>query len=310
MSALARAACLSPAHFSREFRRAFGETPHQYLLTRRLERAAAMLRNTDRSVADICFTVGLRSVGSFTTSFGRVYGVSPTAYRAAHPPAADRARIPTCVLQAYARPRSSRFGEDTTRPRTNVGVDGSTHEGDTMLKQLTHVQGWVHDQDEALAFYTEKLGMELREDITVPEMGNFRWLTVGAVGQQDVSMMLMAIPGPPVFDEETRDADPEAAGQGRQRRPLLPDGRLPVDLRGAEGPRCRVHAGADRAARTASTPGFAIRQATRSGCCRRRNGTAPGDAVWGPGDRPHTRGRAHRRTTPRWPQGLHGSRPW
>jgi AraC-like DNA-binding protein len=110
--ALARAARLSPAHFSREFRRAFGETPHRYLLTRRLERAAALLRNTDRSVADICFTVGLRSVGSFTTSFGRTYGRSPTAYRAAYPPAASRAWIPTCVLLAWARPQSSRFGED------------------------------------------------------------------------------------------------------------------------------------------------------------------------------------------------------
>src|SRR5438552_8528139 len=100
---LARAARLSPAHFSREFRRAFGETPHQYLLTRRLERAAALLRTTDRSVADICLAVGLRSVGSFTTSFGRTFSVSPTAYRATHPPAAHRARIPTCVLLAYAR---------------------------------------------------------------------------------------------------------------------------------------------------------------------------------------------------------------
>ena len=109
---LARAAYLSPAHFSREFRRAFGETPHQYLLTRRLERAAALLRNTDRSVADICFTVGLRSVGSFTTSFRRVYGMSPTTYRAADPPQ-ERARIPTCVLQAYARPHSSSFREDS-----------------------------------------------------------------------------------------------------------------------------------------------------------------------------------------------------
>jgi AraC-like DNA-binding protein len=111
VSALAKAAYLSPAHFSREFRRAFGETPHQYLLTRRLERAAAMLRNTDRSVAEICFTVGLRSVGSFTTSFRRVYGVTPTAYREAHPPV-ERARVPTCVLQAYARPHSSSFRED------------------------------------------------------------------------------------------------------------------------------------------------------------------------------------------------------
>jgi AraC-like DNA-binding protein len=107
--ALARAAHLSPAHFSREFRRAFGETPHQYLLTRRMERAAALLRNTDHSVADICFTVGLRSVGSFTTTFGRTFGLSPTAYRAAHPPASSRMRIPTCVLQAYARPQSARF---------------------------------------------------------------------------------------------------------------------------------------------------------------------------------------------------------
>jgi len=101
---LAAAARLSPAHFSREFRRAFGETPHQYLLTRRLERAAALLRNTDRSTSDVCFAVGLRSVGSFTTSFGRAYGLSPAAYRAAHPPASSRVRVPTCILIAYARP--------------------------------------------------------------------------------------------------------------------------------------------------------------------------------------------------------------
>jgi AraC-like DNA-binding protein len=115
VAALAGAARLSPAHFSREFRRAFGETPHQYLLTRRLERAAALLRSTDRSVAEICFTVGLSSVGSFTTSFGRTYGMTPTAYRAAYPPASYRARIPTCVLQAWAKPRSSSFREDNSR---------------------------------------------------------------------------------------------------------------------------------------------------------------------------------------------------
>jgi AraC-like DNA-binding protein len=112
VTTLARAARLSPAHFSREFRRVFGESPHQYLLTRRLERAAALLRTTDRSVADICITVGLRSIGSFTTSFRRAYGKSPTQYRAAYPPAADRARVPTCILSAWARPQSSTFRED------------------------------------------------------------------------------------------------------------------------------------------------------------------------------------------------------
>ncbi len=109
---LARAAGLSRAHFSREFRRAFGESPHAYLLTRRLERAAALLRTTDRSVADICFAVGLQSVGSFTTSFRRSYGMTPTAYRATFPPASARALVPTCVLRAYGRPQHSTFRED------------------------------------------------------------------------------------------------------------------------------------------------------------------------------------------------------
>jgi catechol 2,3-dioxygenase-like lactoylglutathione lyase family enzyme len=83
-----------------------------------------------------------------------------------------------------------------------------------MLKQLTNVQVWVHDQDEALAFYTEKLGLELREDVTVPEMGNFRWLSVGVPGQADVAITLMAVPGPPVFDADTRDKIMELMARG------------------------------------------------------------------------------------------------
>jgi catechol 2,3-dioxygenase-like lactoylglutathione lyase family enzyme len=73
-----------------------------------------------------------------------------------------------------------------------------------MIK-LSHTQLWVHDQDEALAFYTEKLGMEVRSDVTLPEMGDFRWLTVGPPGQEDVAITLMTIPGPPVMDAETAE---------------------------------------------------------------------------------------------------------
>jgi AraC-like DNA-binding protein len=110
---MARAASMSRAHFSREFRKAFGESPHGYLLTRRLERAAALLRNTDRSVTDICLAVGLQSVGSFTTSFTRTYGRTPTAYREAFPPASQQALVPGCVVRAYARPERT-FREDSS----------------------------------------------------------------------------------------------------------------------------------------------------------------------------------------------------
>jgi len=110
---LAQAAGLSKAHFSREFRRVFGESPYVYLLTRRLERAAALLRNTDHSVAEICLEVGLQGIGSFTTSFKRMYGMTPTAYRASAPPASAHARVPACVVRAYGRPQHRTIREDS-----------------------------------------------------------------------------------------------------------------------------------------------------------------------------------------------------
>ncbi|MDQ2677305.1 MAG: AraC family transcriptional regulator [Actinomycetota bacterium] len=115
---MAAAAGFSRAHFSREFRRSFGESPRQYLLTRRLERAATLLRNTDRSVTGICFDVGLSSLPSFTTSFARMYGESPARYRASFPPAERLIRIPACVALAHGRPKNRTFREvdRTTRP--------------------------------------------------------------------------------------------------------------------------------------------------------------------------------------------------
>ncbi len=115
---LARAAGLSRAHFSREFRRAFGVSPHAYLLTRRLERAAALLRTTDNSVAEVCMSVGLSSVGSFTTSFKRAFGRTPTEYRASFPPAAAHAVVPGCIVRAYSRPQHRTFREDKAPSRT------------------------------------------------------------------------------------------------------------------------------------------------------------------------------------------------
>jgi AraC-like DNA-binding protein len=115
---LARAAGLSRAHFSREFRRAFGVAPHAYLLTRRLERAAALLRTTDNSVAEICLAVGLQGIGSFTTSFKRAFGKTPTAYRASFPPAASHVVVPACVVRAYGRPQHRTFREDSPPAQT------------------------------------------------------------------------------------------------------------------------------------------------------------------------------------------------
>jgi len=110
---MARAAGLSRGHFSTRFKEAFGVSPHAYLLTRRLERAAAMLRNTDYPVAYICVSVGLSSVGSFTTSFKRAFGATPTEYRRKFPPVASRAMVPSCVVRQYGRPKHRTFREDS-----------------------------------------------------------------------------------------------------------------------------------------------------------------------------------------------------
>jgi transcriptional regulator GlxA family with amidase domain len=113
---LARAARVSPRHFSRSFRRTFGETPHQYLLSRRIERARYLLRTTDMRVAEVCLAVGFNSVGSFTTTFHRHMGASPTEYRRAAGGPSDADRIPLCFIKAWTRlPGDGAFREDSPR---------------------------------------------------------------------------------------------------------------------------------------------------------------------------------------------------
>ncbi|MFW6092049.1 MAG: helix-turn-helix domain-containing protein [Actinomycetota bacterium] len=103
LAALARSASVSPSYFSRSFKAAFGETPHQYLMSRRMERAKALLRSTDTSVTDVCLAVGFTSLGSFSAQFRRFVGDSPTAYRERD--GHDRlARLPTCYVRMFARP--------------------------------------------------------------------------------------------------------------------------------------------------------------------------------------------------------------
>jgi AraC-like DNA-binding protein len=114
LRALAQAAHVSPRHFSRSFRRTFGETPYQYLLSRRIERARHLLRTTDLRVAEICLAVGFTSVGSFTTTFRRHVGVSPTAYRRANGGTSAADRLPLCMVMAWARlPGEGAFREDS-----------------------------------------------------------------------------------------------------------------------------------------------------------------------------------------------------
>jgi AraC-like DNA-binding protein len=113
---VAAVAHISEAHFSRSFRAVFGETPHRYLQRRRVERSMFLLRETDRSVTDICFDVGLSSLGSFVTSFRRAHGLTPQAYRDAFPPAQRHIRIPDCVARAYGRPRNRTFREAAAAP--------------------------------------------------------------------------------------------------------------------------------------------------------------------------------------------------
>lgn len=116
VGALARQACVSPAHFSRRFKATFGETPHQYVLTRRMQRAQELLRSTELSVGEVCVEVGYHSLASFTRTFHRVVGRPPAAWRTHAQAEGDAlAQVPSCIVRTWLRPASSRFGQPAGR---------------------------------------------------------------------------------------------------------------------------------------------------------------------------------------------------
>lgn len=113
VEALARDACMSPGHFSRAFRRAYGESPYAYLMTRRVERAMALLRRGDRNVTEVCFAVGFSSLGTFSTRFSELVGVPPSVYRREHADATNG--MPACVAQRVTKPIRNREAASSTR---------------------------------------------------------------------------------------------------------------------------------------------------------------------------------------------------
>ncbi|CAI9413872.1 helix-turn-helix domain-containing protein [Nocardioides sp. T2.26MG-1] len=110
---LASVAHLSPSQFGRMFKQVYGETPHRYLQRRRIERAMTLLRQTDRAITDIAWDTGFASLGTFSSTFSRIVGHSPTRFRARHAPVA----VPSCFIATWTRPRDSRFGEAGAGPR-------------------------------------------------------------------------------------------------------------------------------------------------------------------------------------------------
>lgn len=193
VAALARDALMSSGHFSRSFRAAFGETPYSYLMTRRIERAKALLRRGDLTVTEVCFAVGCTSLGSFSTRFTELVGENPSSYRARDHE--DGAAVPACIAKIHTRP--VRNGEAGAAPGRSLGG---------MDIRLSQCFIAVDDHDKAIAFYRDVLGLEVRNDVGFEGM---RWVTVGAPSQPDVNIVLE----PPLADPNASSADRQAMAE-------------------------------------------------------------------------------------------------
>ena len=278
---------MSPAHFSRRFRAAYGETPYGYLMTRRIERAMALLR-AGASVTDACMAVGCTSLGSFSSRFAEIVGETPTAYRSREHDAVNA--MPACVAKAHTRPvrtASSRIGEALERGR---GVASAV-----MTISLQYSNVTVNDVDESLAFYGDALGLEVQNDVA---SGRYRWVTLGSDAQPGLGIVL----------SEPHAGRSKADGDAMQE--LLTKGVLPmlvfatddIDATFETAARLRrrgppgAHRPADGARATARS---ATRRATPSGSRRRRRPDRTARAVVASGGEVRGGREERRRARPR-----------
>ena len=198
-AAVGALSAVSEAHFARSFKQAFGVPPHRYLLTRRLEHATALLRDSDLSVTEIAFQTGWESLGTFGRTFRDVTGESPSELRARERAAAnglDRSRCAS--LRAAHRPDLTIAVSE--KRRRDAALQTSLRTSGGRMSQGVGVVGvYVRDQDEALAFYVEKLGFRVHTDVRV---ANYRWLTVQHPDQPSFQLGLFT-PESPMLDAAT-----------------------------------------------------------------------------------------------------------
>ena len=190
VEALARGANMSAGHLSREFRLAYGESPYSYLMTRRIERAMALLRRGDLSVTEVCFAVGCSSLGTFSTRFTELVGVPPSVYRR------EAARA-----TAGMPPVRGETGDQTDQESRSARPDAASSV--TAMNITIHASFLPHtDPDASLAFYRDTLGFEVRSDVGYKGM---RWITVGPTDQPDTAIVLHPpAAGPGITDDERR----------------------------------------------------------------------------------------------------------
>ena len=194
LDALAAAAHVSKYHFARCFAEAYGETPMRYLTRRRIERAQDLLRSANLTVTEVCMLVGFSSLGSFSSRFRELVGETPTAYRDRWA-AQGGPHIPGCFLFMRGIDRWPST-DPTIWEKHRPGADPY---GDPMITNVSLATVWVTDQDEAKAFYIDKLGFQEQTDVTMGD--GYRWVTVVHPDHPELQLTLM-VPGPPLDEDD------------------------------------------------------------------------------------------------------------